>query len=212
MSEKSETLSPARFRRAIAVLTERHPLFARIVKEWGYPPFWKHTPGFAGLVLDILAQQVSIESADAAFQKLQRAISEVTPSAFVSLTDAQLKKIGFSRQKASYARGIAEAVVAGEFSFESLRKMSNDDARARLCEFRGIGKWTSDTYLLFSLKRADVWPSGDLALEKAVSDLRGLRTKLPTAKVDRMALAWRPHRAVAARLLWFHYLSQRSRI
>ena len=89
--------------------------------------------------------------------------------------------------------------------------MDNDQARERLMEVKGIGAWTADTYLLFAMRRSDAWPSGDLALAKAIQELRGLSTTPAYEEVDRIADRWRPLRAVAARILWHHYLNQRSR-
>ncbi|THB78867.1 MAG: DNA-3-methyladenine glycosylase 2 family protein, partial [Desulfobacteraceae bacterium] len=84
-------------------------------------------------------------------------------------------------------------------------------ARKALLELRGIGVWTADTYLLFSLKRADAWPSKDLALEKAIQELMNLPSKPDTEEADRIAERWKPYRAVAARILWHHYLCVRGR-
>ena len=78
-------------------------------------------------------------------------------------------------------------------------------------EIKGIGAWTADTYLLFALRRSDAWPSGDLALAKAIQELRKLITIPSAEKADSIAEHWRPWRAVAARILWHHYLSKRGR-
>jgi len=193
------------------MLCKRDRRFARIVAQWGPPPFWTHPSGFPGITLAILAQQVSLESAQAAFRKLQRAIHTVTPAAFLSLDAVALRAIDFSRQKASYVRGIAVEINAGRISFDSLRRMDDAAARARLLQLRGVGRWTADTYLLFALRRADVWPRGDLALEIAVTELTGAPMRLKGDAVDRIVREWMPLRAVAARMLWRHYLKQRGR-
>ncbi len=206
------TLEEEAFGAAVARLARLDARFGRLVADWGVPPFWTHPPGFAGLVLAILAQQVSIESARAAYAKLARALGRVTAERFLSLDAEDLRAIGFSRQKAGYASGIAGQIAGGQLDLAALRRLDDEAARERLMQLRGIGKWTADTYLLFSLRRADVWPSGDLALEIAVSELNGRRRKLATATVDRMARDWRPLRAVAARLLWGQYLSRRGRL
>ena len=184
---------------------------AWVVSRWGYPPFWIHPPGFSGIVLSILSQQVSLESAQATFFKLENSIGLVKPEEFLSLDDDKLLAIGFSRQKASYVRGIAQEIIAEELDLVDLEYMDNDQARTRLMELRGIGPWTADTYLLFALRRSDAWPSGDLALEKAVQEVRGLTTILGTKEVDRIANKWKPWRAVAARILWHYYLNVRGR-
>jgi len=184
---------------------------AEAVSRWGNPPFWVHTSGFPGMVIAILSQQVSLESAQATFTKLENVIGSINPENFLSLDDNTLRKIGFSRQKASYVRGVAHENMVGDFDLEDLQAMDNNQARKRLMEVRGIGAWTADTYLLFSLRRSDAWPSGDLALAKAIQELRRLVTIPSYEEVDRIADHWRPCRAVAARILWHFYLSERGR-
>lgn len=184
---------------------------AEAVSRWGNPPFWTHTPGFSGIVLAVLSQQVSLESAKATFIKLENVISSINPEKFLSLDDNTLREIGFSCQKASYIRGVAHEIMVGEFDLEDLESMDDDQARRRLMDVRGIGAWTADTYLLFALRRSDAWPSGDLALAKAIQELRGLITIPSSEEVDRIADHWRPWRAVAARILWHHYLNERGR-
>ncbi len=205
------TLSEETFRQGVADLCERDPGLAGIVLKWGNPPFWTHMQSFPGIVSAILAQQVSLESAKAAFGKLEKAMGSIGPESFLSLEDDTLRAIGFSRQKASYVRGIANEIVAGTLDFAKLNLLSSNAARKRLMGLRGIGAWTADAYLLFSLRRSDVWPSGDLALEKAIQDLRGLASKPSSEQADRTADDWRPLRAVAARILWHHYLCERGR-
>jgi len=184
---------------------------AEAVSRWGNPPFWVHTPGFPGMVIAILSQQVSLESAQATFAKLENIIGSINPENFLPLDDSMLRKIGFSRQKASYVRGLAHEIMAGKFDLKDLESMDNNQARKRLIEVRGIGPWTADTYLLFALRRSDAWPSGDLALAKAIQELRKLVTIPSTEEVDTIADHWRPWRAVAARILWHHYLNERGR-
>lgn len=205
------TLTDQTYQRGIAELGMKDSDLADVVSRWGNPPLWTHVPGFPGIVIDILAQQVSLESAQAAFTKLENAIGSVNPEAFLSLNDHSLRAIGFSRQKTSYVRGVAHGIMAGEIQLEALTSMDNDDARKFLIKVRGIGPWTADTYLLFALRRPDAWPSGDLALAKAIQELRGLATTPGSEEVDRIADHWRPWRAVAARILWHQYLCERGR-
>lgn len=204
-------LTDESYRRGISELAVQDSVIEEVLSRWGHPPLWSHAPGFPGIVIAILAQQVSLESARAAFTKLENAIGSVNPEDFLSLDDDALRAIGFSRQKASYVRGLAHGIMVGKIDLEALEPMNNDDARKRLMEIRGIGSWTADTYLLFSLRRQDIWPSGDLALAKTIQELKGLATTPGEKEVDRIADRWRPWRAVAARILWHHYLCKRCR-
>lgn len=206
-----QALTPESYRHAIAGLAATDAGLAAIVARYGQPPFWTQRDGFAGITWAILGQQVSIESAQAVFDKLETLTGTLTPAAFLRLGAAQLKTAGFSRQKACYVGTIAGQLLEEQLDLDALRPLQDDEARKQLMALRGVGRWTADTYLLFSLRRPDVWPSGDLALEKAVSELEGGAARLDTAAVDNLAARWMPWRAVAARLLWFQYLKQRGR-
>ncbi len=205
------TLTEETFLLGVSELGTRDPDLALVVATHGNPPFWTHAPGFPGLVLAILAQQVSLESAQAAFAKLEKAIGSIDPEGFLSLPDDALRTIGFSRQKASYVRGVARGIVAGELDLQGLESTDDEEARKGLMQVRGIGAWTADTYLLFALRRPDAWPSGDLALAKAVQEIKRLAATPGQEEVDAIAAPWRPWRAVAARILWHHYLIQHGR-
>jgi DNA-3-methyladenine glycosylase II len=85
--------------------------------------------------------------------------------------------------------------------------MNDDDARLALTRIKGIGLWSADVYLLMAMRRADIWPAGDLALAVAMKELKGLATRPGPDELERLAEQWRPHRAVAARMLWQFYLA-----
>lgn len=206
-----DTLTPTMYLAAVARLEVSDPVLAGVVERWGPPPFWRRPAGFAGLVHGILAQQVSLESAVAAYGKLEAALGRVEPEAFLTLDDAGLRAVGFSRQKAAYARGLARAIAAGALDVAGLDAAPDDEVRRALLRMRGVGRWTADVYLLFSLRRADVWPRGDLALAVAVQELYGHAARPAWDALDAWAERWLPHRAVAARFLWHDYLSRRGR-
>jgi DNA-3-methyladenine glycosylase II len=204
-------MAEATFASAVDRLTAEDAVLAGVVARRGRPPFWRHPTGFAELVPGILAQQVSLESARAAFAKLERALTAVEPAAFLALDDTDRRAVGFSRQKAAYARGVAEAIASGALDPHALEVASDDDVRRTLLRVRGVGPWTADVYLLFSLRRPDAWPRGDLALEKAAQELYDVTSQPMPGELDAWAERWRPLRAVAARILWHDYLSRRGR-
>lgn len=195
----------------VRTLTAEHPAFAASVERFGPPPLWAREPSFATLVHLILEQQVSLASALAAFERLRTATGNVTPAAFLSLDDRTLREIGFSRQKAGYARNLALALTDG-FDLGGLERLPDDEVRISLMRLRGIGPWTADVYLTMCLLRPDVWPHGDQALATGAMELLGLPA-LPTFdELHALAEAWRPLRAVAARIAWHHYLGVRDRL
>lgn len=196
--------------RGLRVLAKRDRDLACVIDRYGPPPMWARRPGFPTLIHIILEQQVSLASARAAFNRLKAAI-RVTPRNLLTLDDATLKAIGFSRQKTGYARHLAQAILDRRFSPVALESMDDESARAALIELKGIGVWTADIYLLMALRRPDVWPHGDLALAVAAHHVKRLRARPTYDELTAMSEAWRPWRAVAARVLWHHYLSQRKR-
>lgn len=172
---------------------------------------WVRDPGFPTLILIILEQQVSLASARAAFARLGTAAKTITPMRFLRLDDAALKAVGFSRQKTTYARHIAQAIVAGRFDPVGLETMADDAARTALIQLKGIGSWSADIYLMTALRRPDIWPKDDLALATAVQEVKGLALRPQPDELAILGAAWQPWRAVAARLLWHFCLSTRSR-
>jgi DNA-3-methyladenine glycosylase II len=206
-----KALTQSTYEDGITELSTRDKDLAAVILRWGKPPFWTHALGFPGIVLAILSQQVSLESAQAAFTKLEVKIGPIVADAFLSLEDTKLREIGFSRQKASYVRGVAQATIVGKLDFGVLETLDDDQVRQKLMGIKGIGRWTADTYLLFALRRPDAWPSGDLALAKSVQEVKGMASLPGFDEVDRIAHDWRPWRAVAARILWHSYLSERGR-
>lgn len=183
---------------------------ANVVSAYGPPPLWAREPGFATLLHIILEQQVSLASAQACFDKLSARVEDLTPKTLLELTDQELRADGFSRQKAAYARHLAEATVAKRVDLNRLHSMPDDDVRHELKKLKGVGDWTADIYLLMAMRRPDVMPKGDLALHIAWHKLSG--EARPNADgFLQIAEKWRPHRSVAARLLWHFYLSERRK-
>jgi DNA-3-methyladenine glycosylase II len=170
---------------------------------------WERAPGFPTLLHIILEQQVSLASAKATYGRLQQAAEPLSPENFQRLTDTQLRKIGFSRQKTRYGRALAGAVLDGGLDLDGLAHLADPEARTQLMKITGIGAWTADIYLLMALGRPDIWPQGDLALELAIQRAKGLEKRPTRDEVLAISKPWRPWRAVAARLLWHFYLSER---
>ena len=194
--------------KGVRFLAARDQDLAAIASTYGPPPLWGREVGFHTLVHIILEQQVSLASAQAAYDRLEQAVNPLAPRGFLRLTDEELKAIGFSRQKTKYGRELSIAIIEGSLDIPGLEKLSDEEAKVQLMRVKGIGAWTANIYLLMALGRPDIWPDGDLALEVAVQRIKGW-TKRPTAEELRiMSTEWQPWRAVAARLLWHFYLSE----
>lgn len=197
--------------RGVAALCEIDSDLKEVVLRFGTPPLWARTPGFATLLHIILEQQVSLASAKATFDKLNNAVKELTPQAFLQFNDAELKNFGFSRQKTRYGRILAEAVLSGNLDLAALETLDDENVRRALTQLTGIGIWTANIYLLMALLRPDIFPTGDLALAKAMQQVKKLPHLPKNDEQLNIAAAWQPWRSVAARILWHHYLSVNHR-
>jgi DNA-3-methyladenine glycosylase II len=188
-------------------LASRDRDLARILAADGPPPLWARRPGFAALLRIILEQQVSLASARAILLRVRRGLGRLTPGRVLSAGEEALRRMGLTRQKAAYCVNLARAVSGGALDLRGLGPLDDEAIRSRLTRVTGIGRWTADIYLLMALGRPDVWPAGDVALAKAARAVKRLRSLPAQDRLARIAEGWRPYRAVAARMLWHHYLT-----
>ena len=189
-----------------AWLAAREPRFSHALARAGPPPLRRREDGFPALLAAIVSQQLSVAAADGIHARLAAA-GATTPGGLLALSEDELRACGLSRPKIRYLRGIAEA----DLDYAALRAMPDEDAAAALVALKGVGRWTADIYLMFSLGRADVFAPGDLALQEAARLLFGLEARPSDKALAAMAQDWSPWRAVAARLLWSYYRVEKQR-
>ena len=192
-------------RRSLDSLAGREPLIAAALERAGYPEPRISERGYQTLLRAIVGQQVSIKAAASMWAKLTASVGDPPdPERLLAASDETLRAAGLSRQKASYARSLAEEVVSGRLDFDHLPE-DDEDAIAHLVAVKGIGRWTAEIYLLFAEGRPDVWPAGDLAVQLEMARIMGLDEARPTEKTIRaLSEAWRPHRGALAIFAW-HY-------
>jgi len=193
----------------LETLCDQDADLAEVRARLGPPPLWAREPGFPTLIHIILEQQVSLASARAAFDRLLAVASPLTPARFLDLDDQALKAAGFSRQKTAYGRGLARAIDEGQLDLDILATLDDGTVHSKLVAIKGIGAWTANIYLLMALRRPDVWPNSDLALAVAAQRVKKLEMRPTPQELDALGEHWHPWRAVAARLLWHHYLGGR---
>ncbi len=208
---KFKQLDHASLAAAVGALADVEPHFAEVVARHGTPPLWPRKPGFSTLALLMLEQQVSLAQARAMYARLEKAAGGVTPKKVATLGETGMREIGITRQKSAYLAALATELNGGALDLAAIAKLPDDAAIKALDDLHGVGPWTAQCYLLFALRRPDVFPTADLALVEAVRQLWKLRARPSPAAIERRANAWRPYRSVAARLLWHHYLSEKSR-
>lgn len=197
---------PPAERAALRRLYAREPAFAAIEQRAGPLPWRTREAGFGGLLAAIVGQQISNRAAGAIWARLRALLpTPPCPRAFLALPDEALRQAGLSRPKIAYARGLAEAVVAGRLDADMLAAMPDEEAIAAIAGLKGFGRWSAEIYLLFALQRRDVFPAADLALAASLADLRGLPARPGERALRALAERWAPYRGLAARLLWHHW-------
>lgn len=196
---------------ALTMLAENDKPLAAAYAEYGVPPMRARPDGFEGLTRLLISQQVSTAAAAAIQARFDAAIGEINAVNFLAMDDAALAACGVSRPKRRYLRGLAEAVVSDGLDLPALRRADNATVYDTLVKLTGIGPWTAQCYLLFSLRRADIFPSGDLALQQAVRLLYGLKDRPDAAQLADFATRWAGHRGAAARLLWLYYNGEQAK-
>ncbi len=202
-----------RTREAAATLAAADPAMAGLVERFGTVDFTarfrRRVPAIAGdpfvaLLRSIVGQQLSTTSAEAIFGRFVAHPGDgaLTPADVLAASDADLRTVGLSRRKVEYVRDLAARVEDGRLDLKALRRLDDDEVVAAISAVRGLGRWSAELFLLFHLRRPDVFPAGDLVLRRCVRDLYGLELIPLEAEARERAELWRPHRSLAAMYLW----------
>lgn len=178
---------------------------ARALGEAGPPELRSREPGFEALLGAIVSQQISKAAAQTVWDRLAAAAHPLAPETVLALDEVSLRAAGLSRQKANYARSLAEAVVTGAIDLDGLAHLPDEVVAEQLVKLKGIGRWSAEIYLLFALGRPDAFPADDLALMIGAQRLKRLEDRPNRNALREIAEAWRPWRGPAALLLWHYY-------
>lgn len=192
----------------IGKLKHKDKTISLAIEKYGIPPNWKREPGFVSLCRIILEQQVSLESANAHFNKLNDYLKSFSPREISKLTCEEMRECQISRQKSSYLRALANAVLDRHLNLDDLADMDDAAVRENLMAIKGVGKWTSDIYLMFCLQRKDIFPLEDIAVAKTVKELYRIESREDILKVSEK---WIPIRSLGSYCMWNYYLKSRNR-
>ncbi|SLJ84565.1 DNA-3-methyladenine glycosylase family protein [Psychrobacter sp. DAB_AL43B] len=184
----------------INALIAIEPRFAPIYDQVGVPDLRRNTGGFEQLLRAMVGQQLSVAAASSIWKKLLDA-NLTSPQTIIQVEDDILRAQGLSKQKIRYARSLVEH----DIDFEALTTMSDNEVLKTLTAVVGIGRWTAEMYLLFSLGRSDVLAVDDLAIKVAAMHLLGLAERPTPKQLETATKEWSPHRSAASLLLWSHY-------
>ncbi len=205
-------LTADQLRESLDAIAAREPLMAAAVARVGYPAPRIREPGYETLLRTIVGQQVSVAAAASIWTKLAAGIGDLTqPDIVAAAPDEALRAAGLSRQKASYAKSLAEEVSSGRLDLGAL-PADDEEAITQLVRVKGIGRWSAEIYLLFAEGRRDIWPAGDLAVQIEVGRIMGHAERPSEKQTREIAEAWRPHRGAAAILAWHHYKADMAAI
>ena len=189
----------------IAQLIDMDPSWNAVVNNLDKIPLRKRAPGFEGLVQIITAQQVSKASATAIFGRTIEAIQPFDAQTVLQLGEKPLIAAGQSRAKRSALLGLAEIVASGGLDLEALCETPVESAMKTLTSLKGIGPWTAEVFLLFCAGHADIFPSGDVALQHSLGEFLGLKSRPDAKKAAELTIKWSPLRSIVARILYADY-------
>ena len=199
-------LTSSHIKKALNELADRHERVAMSLEQVGYPSERRQPHGFEPLARIVVGQQVSTKAAESIAEKLRLTVGgRISAEAVLSTETDTLRSAGLSGQKASYIQTLAEAVATNTLDLEVLPRLSDEDALAQLTALRGFGMWSAQMYLMFSLGRTDIWPSGDLAVRVGFGDLMGFDERLSIKDTDNLATPFAPYRSALALLCWRYY-------
>jgi DNA-3-methyladenine glycosylase II len=202
----------ADLRKALQRLIKADPRLKPVLEKAGPPSLRRRPAGFPGLCAIVVSQQLSTSSARAIWTRLAAAFDPFHHDEVWRARAPTLARLGLSKPKIKTLKALGTAVAKGAIDLDAIGRMEADEAHAALVALHGIGPWTADIYLLFCLGHADAWPAGDLALQEAARLGFGLKTRPDAKEMIALAEAWRPHRGVAAHLLWAYYAAVKRRV
>ena len=190
-------------RKAVNHLKKSDPVLRAIIERVGPCRMEYGVPEFCSLAEAIVYQQLNGKAAVTIFNRFAALAGDpLTPEGILKLSDAQLRGVGLSKQKSAYLKDLAAKTAAGLLDFSKLPDLPDDEVIKHLTQVKGIGVWTAHMFLMFSLRRPDILPTGDYGVQMAVKKYYKKR-KLPKPKdMEKIARAWAPYRSIACWYMW----------
>ena len=182
---------------------KKDPVMKKLIAKHQIKEYWGGQKDlFLDLIEIITGQQLSMKAADTILARFLALFpAKPKPDEVLAVTIETLRSVGLSNSKANYVRNIAQAIFSGSLPLDQLEKQSDDEVKRELIKIKGIGPWSAEMFLIFSLKRPDIFSVGDLGLRTAIEKLYGISRDDQKA-ILALAESWRPHRSLACRYLW----------
>lgn len=184
-------------------LMRTDPRLAEVIRRTGRlrPDFGRREP-FEAMVRAVISQQLSTKAADTIRRRVMALMPALSPEALLAVPVPDLRAAGLSGQKVSYLRDLSERVVDGRLDLHSLGRMTDEEVIEVIVAVKGFGVWSAQMFLMFSLHRPDVLPTGDLGIVKGMQIVLGMKRRPSIRTMERAARAWQPYRSVACWYLW----------
>ena len=196
-----KTKPPNYWHKAKKFLSKKDKKLAKIIDQYDGYLVSRDDP-FYSLCRSIIGQQISVKAADSIWLKFEKIIKKIKPINLIKLPKAKLASIGLSRQKILYLKIIAKEFFNKTLDIKNLQKMSDDEAIKSLVRVKGIGVWTAQMFLIFNLKRSNIFPFSDIGLIKAISKNYKKEYPLKKEELDYFKNKWHPYSTVATWYMW----------
>ncbi len=196
--------SPVTMKRGMKHLKRGDSVLRRIISSTGPVKLEFERDHFHALVVSIIFQQIAGKAADAIYKRFLALFPNSTPDpeSLLRTPEEALREAGLSPQKTLYLKDLAARVADGRLNLHELTKLPDEEAIQRLDEVKGIGRWTAQMFLMFSLARIDILPVDDLGLRKAVREAYKLRSLPAAEELRKIAVPWHPYCSLATIYLW----------
>ena len=207
MAAPSNSLAFLDLEAAVKHLRRTDPVLAALIDRVGPYEMREGRNAFEVMLRTIVSQQLSGKAADSIYGRLAAAMGARSPRPehLLLLSEEQLRACGLSRSKALYVRNVAEHFEEKRYTLRSFSRLDDDAVIEALTTIKGVGEWSAHIFLMFALRRADVFPIGDLGLRKGMLKTYGLRANTKPAKLHKIAEVWRPYRTVGSLYMWRNY-------
>lgn len=192
------------YKKALLHLKTTDPILYEVAVKTKPFKILPHPNPYTRIIRSIIGQQLSVKAASTIYARLENLFPNklIMPEILISIHDEDLRTCGVSYQKISYLKDLSQKVIAGEVQLSKLSEMDNEQVIEELVKIKGIGQWTAEMFLMFTLARVDVFSFGDLGLQNAIKRLYKLKNKPTVNEMEILSKNWSPYRTYAAMILW----------
>lgn len=186
----------------LTYLTKNDPILGNLISSVGDYELLLNKNYYLKLVSSIIGQQLSVKAAGTIFSRVENLCKEITPQNILAIDDEDLRGVGVSWSKIKYIKHLSEEVVSSRIDLDNLDNLSNEEVISELTKIKGIGRWTAEMFLIFSLGRMDIFSTADAGLRRSIKLNYGLEDLPSNDEMVNISNAWKPYRTVASLYLW----------